>query len=71
MPVVTTGKVVCVVAAAAFVGAFRVHAGGDDASEAAGATLSGARASALKSDTVRRTDVEVENFEGNKKSGKK
>ncbi len=49
----TTGKVVCVLAATAFVGAFRVQASGDNSGEAAGATLSAARASALKTDTVR------------------
>jgi hypothetical protein len=52
LSVVTSGKVISVLAATAFVGAFRVQAGAGDTPEAANATLSGARVSALKNDAV-------------------
>jgi hypothetical protein len=44
-------KLVVVVAAFAFVGAFRIHAGADDAIAPAATTLTGSGASALASDT--------------------
>jgi hypothetical protein len=55
MPARLSLKLVLLVAAVAFVAAFRLHAGGDDSSPGAttaATTLSPARASALRSDTA-------------------
>jgi translation initiation factor IF-2 len=54
MPGRLSAKVVCLLAATAFVGAFRLNAGGGDSTDASAspATLSTAQATALRTDTT-------------------